>query len=77
MDDVFQILSQQNGPKQPAVLTQHFPQQQQMVVSSPVTPQGGNKANLPQGGNQENLTKEVTKKTLCKGEIHPFPTSLD
>ena len=50
MNDIHQILSQRNGPQQPNVLTQHFPQQQQMVFASPIPPQGGNKANLPQGG---------------------------
>ena len=51
MDDINQMLSQCNGPQQPILLTQPFPQQQQMVVAAPIPPQGGNQANPLQGGN--------------------------
>ena len=54
MDGIDQMLYQHNGQQQPAVLTQPFPQQQQMVAAALVPQEGGNQANLPQGGNQEN-----------------------
>ena len=40
MDDIHQMLSQHNGPQQPTVLTQYFPQQQHMVVVALVLLQG-------------------------------------
>ena len=51
MDDFNQMLSQHNTPEQPAVLTQDFPQHQQMVVAALVPPHDRNQANLRQGGN--------------------------
>ena len=52
MDDIHQMLSQHNVPQQPIVLTQPFPQQQHMVVVTPIPLQGANQINPLQGGNQ-------------------------